>query len=126
MSDKGKSVDVQAEQTPEALVIRLSGDAGVDQVDDLDRELRGLAALKPKRAILDLSGVSVVASMAMGALLRFRNAVAADGGVVELAGLTKNVGESFRVAGLGRVLPMHASVAAALAAKPAATPPANR
>ena len=110
-------IDVQADQTPRGLVVRVIGNAGVDQVDELDRELHVLTALKPKLVVLDLSAVPFVSSMAMGSLLRFRNAVADDGGKVALAALQKNVGDSFRIAGLGKVFAIHATVDEALNGK---------
>ena len=110
-------LDLQADQTPRGLVVRILGNAGVDEVNELDRELHVLTALKPKRVVLDLSAVPSVCSMAMGSLIRFRHAVAGDGGTVALAGLQKNVGDSFRIAGLGKVFAIHATVEEALDGK---------
>ena len=110
-------IDVQADQTPRGLVVRVIGNAGVDQIDELDRELHLLTALKSKLVVLDLSAVPFVCSMAMGSLLRFRNAVADDGGKVALAALQKNVGDSFRIAGLGKIFAIHTTVEEALNGK---------
>ena len=108
------NIDLQADQTPRGLVVRVIGNAGVDQVDELDRELHLLTALKPKYVVLDLSAVPFVSSMAIGSLLRFRNAVADDGGKVALAALQKNVSDSFRIAGLGKVFAIHSTAEEAL------------
>jgi anti-anti-sigma factor len=110
-------IDVQADQTPRGLVVRIIGNAAVDQVDELDRELHVLTALKSRLVVLDLAGVPFVSSMAMGSLLRFRNAVADDGGKVALCCMQKAVADSFRIAGLGKVFSIHANVEDALNGK---------
>src|SRR5438477_414737 len=101
------NVNVQADQTPRGLVARLSGEAGVDQVEELDRELHLLTVLRQKLVVLDLSAVPYVSSMAMGSLIRFRNEIAQQGGRVVLAALQKNVNDSLRLANLERVLPIY-------------------
>ena len=109
-----KQIDVQADQTPRGLVARIIGEAGVDQIDELDRELHMLTVLKPKLVVLDMTQVPYVSSMGIGSLLRFRNQIAEGGGKVVVAGLQKNVADTFRLANLERVLPVHATVDAAL------------
>ncbi len=108
-------IEVQAEQTPRGLVARISGNGTVDQVDELDRELHLLTVLQPRLVVLDLSGVGFVSSMAMGSLLRFRNEIAQQGGKVALAAMQKSVADSFRLANLGKVFPIHGTIEEALA-----------
>jgi anti-sigma B factor antagonist len=109
-----RTLEIAAEQTPRGLVARIVGDLGVDQVDELDRQLHLLTVLKPELAVLDLSRVSFISSMAIGALVRFRNQVAEGGGRVALAGMQKNVQDSFLYTGLERVFALHKSVAEAV------------
>jgi anti-sigma B factor antagonist len=109
-----RALEIAAEQTPRGLVARIVGDLGVDQVDELDRQLHLLTVLKPELAVLDLSRVSFISSMAIGALVRFRNQVAEGGGRVALAGMQKNVQDSFLYTGLERVFALHKSVAEAV------------
>ena len=109
-----KTIDVQADQTPRGLVARIIGEAGVEQIDELDRELHMLTVLKPALVVLDLSQVPYVSSMGIGSLLRFRNEIATAGGKVVVCALQKNVADTFRLANLERVLPVHATVDAAL------------
>jgi len=113
-SSGGRSVEIQADQTPRGLIARIVGDMGVDQVDELDRQLHLLTVLKPKLAVLDLSRVGFISSMAIGALVRFRNQIAEGGGRVALAGMQKNVEDSFLYTGLERVFALHKSVAEAV------------
>ena len=111
---KSGGLEIQAEQTPRGLIARVAGEMGVDEVDELDRQLHLLTVLKPQLAVLDLSGVPFVSSMAIGALVRFRNQVAESGGRVALAGMQKNVADSFRYTGLEKVFALHKSVAEAV------------
>jgi len=113
-SGGGGGLEIQAEQTPRGLVARVAGEMGVDEVDDLDRQLHLLTVLKPKLAVLDLARVPFISSMAIGALVRFRNQVAENGGRVALAGMQKNVRDSFLHTGLDRIFALHDSVAEAL------------
>ncbi len=115
---KSGGLEIQAEQTPRGLVARIAGEIHVDDVDELDRQLHLLAVLKPKLAVLDLSRVPFISSMAIGALVRFRNQVAESGGRVALAGMQKNVDESFLHTGLDRVFALHGSVAEAIDSAP--------
>ena len=109
-----RALEIAAEQTPRGLIARIVGDLGVEQVDELDRQLHLLTVLKPALAVLDLSRVSFVSSMAIGSLVRFRNQVAEGGGRVALAGMQKNVQDSFLYTGLERVFALHKSVAEAV------------
>ena len=108
------TINIQAEQTPRGLIARIIGKAGVDQIEELDRELHLLTALSPKFVVLDLSAVPYVSSMGIGSLLRFRNEIAKGGGSVVLAALQKGVAETFRISSIDRVLPMYDSVDAAM------------
>jgi anti-anti-sigma factor len=107
-------IDVQATPMPQGLVVRIAGNASVDQVDELDRELHVVSVLAPKLVVLDLSGLLYVSSMGIGSLLRFRNQIADGGGRLAVAGLTRQVSDTFRMAGLGKVLPIYQTVDEAL------------
>jgi anti-sigma B factor antagonist len=109
-----RGLEIEAEQTPRGLIARIVGELGVEEVDELDRQLHLLTVLKPNLAVLDLSRVSFISSMAIGALVRFRNQVAEGGGRVALAGMQKNVQDSFLYTGLERVFALHKSVAEAV------------
>ena len=79
------ALKIEIEQKPQAVVAKLSGEAGVDEADELDRSLRLLTAAKPALAILDMAGLSYIASMGIGALVKFRNEIAHAGGQVAFA-----------------------------------------
>src|SRR4051812_40625113 len=100
------AIDVQVDQTPRGLVVRVIGEAGVDEIDELDRELHLLTALQPKFVVLDLSQVPYVSSMGIGSLLRFRNDIAQSGGRVVIAAAQKIVADTLKMGNIDRVLPM--------------------
>jgi anti-anti-sigma factor len=114
------------EQKPQAVIAHLAGEAGVDEADELSRALRMLSATKPSLAVLDLAGISYIASMGIGALVRFRNDVAQSGGRVVIAAARPLVYDTLRHAGLQRVFPMFQTIDEALASAPANPPPAPR
>jgi anti-anti-sigma factor len=58
---------------------------GVDGDTLLDAELRKIAPTLPKLVIIDLNNVSFLASMGIGALLRFQNTIKEQGGELRLS-----------------------------------------
>ena len=114
MGHGSKPIDIQADQTPRGLIVRIAGELGVEQIDELDRQLHLLVVLKPKLAVLDLTQVPFVSSMAIGSLVRFRNQIGEAGGRVALAGMQKPVADSFKYTGLEKIFALHKSVAEAV------------
>src|SRR4051812_27495143 len=110
-------INVQVDEHPNGLIARIGGMAGVDQVDEFDRQLNLLTALSPKFVVLDLSNVTYVSSMGIGSLLRFRNQIEQGGGKVVVAAPQANVAAVLRLGRIDRVLPIFNTVDAAL--KPA-------
>ncbi|MGB7159345.1 MAG: STAS domain-containing protein [Tepidisphaeraceae bacterium] len=96
-------LNIRATDAPQGTIVKIAGDVTVEEVDELDRQLQALAALGPKSYVLDLSGTSFAASLAIGCMLRFRNEITAAGGRVVLADVQPLVRESFRHAQLHRV-----------------------
>jgi anti-anti-sigma factor len=67
------------------VIVRLTGEAGIRQVDELNAALLGLSAYRPTSVLLDLSGLSFLSSLAMGVLVSFRRGIVRAGGQVRLA-----------------------------------------
>ena len=65
-------------------------------------------------AVIDLSGLTFLSSMGMGALVSFHRAVTRNGGVVRLAAAPPPIADAIRRARLTDVLDLQATVAAAL------------
>ena len=94
------------------IVMRLSGKVSLETVHDFIQALRPEPAL---HLILDMSGVSFLDSAGVGALVQIFVHRRNLGQTFTLAGLTKQGNAVIQVAGLSKLLPIHASVAEALA-----------
>lgn len=83
----------------ETLLVKLSGDITIYQVDKFKEVLAEVKRLeaKIKNVVLDLSGVGFIDSLALGALTTFAREVRDDGGDVKLAGLTEEVRALFEL-----------------------------
>ena len=85
-SAAGPGVEVAVSQTPEALVIRVQGEAGVGCAGKLLDSLMAPAARRPAVVTLDLSELRSISCLAMGVLVAYRRGVVRTGGRVRLAG----------------------------------------
>ena len=94
------------------LVVRLNGKLSLETVHNFIQTLRPDPAA---RLILDLSGVSFLDSAGVGALVQIFVHRRNQGQSFALTGLTKQSTAVLQVAGLSRLLPVHASVEEALA-----------
>jgi len=114
-----KALSVEANQHPSGLIIKIAGDAGVENIDTLERELTKLSAQKPPLIVFDLSGLDFIASLGMGALMSFRKGIARNGGTVRIAAAKPAVLDAFKRAALKELFNTCATVDEALTAKAA-------
>ena len=77
-------IDVCINETPTEAIVRIAGEASIERVDHLAARMLYLYARKPRLVTLDLSGLSCISALAMGALVRFRHAIVRAGGRVRL------------------------------------------
>jgi anti-sigma B factor antagonist len=103
------------EQQGGACVIRVVGDAGLHNAERLDFELARRSTFRPKLAVLDLSKLTFICSLGLGALISFQRVVNRHGGTVRLTGLSARFADVFRRVQLQQVFELHESVDAALA-----------
>jgi anti-anti-sigma factor len=98
-------LSIRAADAPQGTVVKIAGEVDVSEVDELERQLQALTASSatPTAYVLDLSGLTFAASLAIGCLLRFRNQVIAAGGRVALAEVPPVINDTFRRAQLHRV-----------------------
>jgi anti-sigma B factor antagonist len=94
------------------LVTRLSGKLSLETVHNFIQTLRPEPAA---HMILDMSGVSFLDSAGVGALVQLFVHRRNKGQAFALSGLTKQGNAVMQVAGLTKLLPIHASVEEALA-----------
>jgi anti-anti-sigma factor len=76
---------VVIEEPAGEVVVRIAGEGGVRQADELTAALLGLLARRPPLITLDLSGLASLSCLSMGVLMSFRRAIARAGGLVRLA-----------------------------------------
>jgi anti-sigma B factor antagonist len=111
-----ETVRLDLEKLPESdathLVTRLSGKLGLETVHNFIQTMRPEPAT---HLILDMSGVSFLDSAGVGALVQLFVHRRNLGKTFALAGLTKQGNAVIQVAGLTKLLPIHASVEEALA-----------
>jgi anti-anti-sigma factor len=100
--------------TPRGLVGRLSGDAGVASVDELQRLLLPLSARRPVLLVLDLSGLEFISSLAMGALVAFQRGLKRHQCRVVLAAVPAVIQQALRYAMLEPMFQFFDSVEDAL------------
>ena len=110
-------IDVQVQETSGALVAKVVGKAGVDEVEEFDRQLHLLTVLRPRVVVLDLSATTYLSSMGIGSLLRFHNELLSAGGKVVLSAAQKGVADVLRLGNIERVLKLYPNVDAALSAE---------
>jgi anti-anti-sigma regulatory factor len=78
-------IEVRIEETPTEVVVRVSGQAGVRQAGELTAALLSPSARRPSLLTLDLSGLTCVSSLALGALTAFQRGLVRAGSRVRLA-----------------------------------------
>lgn len=85
------------------VIVALKGTIGMVEVDLIDAQLGRIADKKPPLVVLDLSGLSMIGSSAMGSLVGFRKDITKAGGVVRMAAVPPIVRESFKRALLDKL-----------------------
>ena len=95
-----RDLTIQTTSHPSGLIIRISGDAGVDNVGTMETELTRLAAQRPPLVVFDLARLDFIASLGMGALMAFRKGIVRNGGIVRIAAARSAVLDAFKRAAL--------------------------
>jgi anti-anti-sigma factor len=78
-------MDVEVLETPQGLLVRLRGEAGIPEAGALEISLARLAARRPACVTFDLSQLRSVSSLALGVLAHYRRAAVRAGARVCLA-----------------------------------------
>ena len=76
-----------------------------------------LTARRPARVVLDLSDLTFISSLGLGALVEFRRGLVRNGGQVWLAAPSPQIHELLEMSGLLAIFPVASSVSAAFAAE---------
>lgn len=91
-------------------IVGLVGEASLAEMPQLERATLSLGASRPKVLIYDLSGLTFLASLAMGEMIRLTHAVREFGGRVAIAAPNEHVRGALVRARLERVIPIFDTV----------------
>ena len=99
-------------ETTWGVLLRLEGAVGVHAVDRMPFivMLMRLVARRPPLVVVDLSGVTFLSSLAMGALVGFRRDLGRWGGRVKLAAIPPMIYESLKTSRLDMLFEVCATV----------------
>lgn len=109
-----EEIQVQTLRTGGRIVVYLRGDAGTANVSRLEAELTNVAATHPSEVIVELTGLTFIASRAMGAIMGFHRRMTLQGGKVKIVAPPSRVRDALEIARLHEVLEVHGSMQEAL------------
>jgi len=109
------TIAITIDRAPGNCVVRIKGDANVANVDEMERQLRPVAAIREPLVVFDLSELSFVSSLGISVLLNLQRGIRARGGVVRFAAPRQVIREVFKRCRLDAVLELYSSVDEAIA-----------
>jgi anti-anti-sigma factor len=101
------------ERELDCTLLQLFGDADLEAQDALSLAVTRIVATHPRLVILDLSAVTMIASLAVGQILQLYRGLKNRGGSLRLVAPTPDVLDVFVRCRLTELLPVFDSVAAA-------------
>jgi anti-anti-sigma factor len=105
---------VELFEKPSALLILLKGEASIAGAAEMEKRLLSVVARKPRLLVIDMSGVTIISSIAISVLTQLHRGVSNRGGEVVIAGATGIVQDSMVRARLNRLFRFAASADEAL------------
>jgi len=115
-ANKELDIEVEPYEGSDTWVVSLTGPIGVTTYEKLDETLAGLFEEGQYRIVLDMEKVNYVSSAGAGVLLNAMTQCTDHGGRFVLANVTIGVWEVFELLQLESVLPVTASLPAAISA----------
>ena len=106
---------LSAERRDDSLVISIEGDLDMVTSAQLDEYLKD-ARRESSWIILDMTGVNFMDTNALAVIVNHWKRIAAKGGTLALAGARRQYTRALWITGLASRLPMHGTVAEAIAA----------
>jgi anti-anti-sigma factor len=98
------------------VIVRLAGKAGILEVETLTQAFAQVVARRPLLAVLDLSQLTSLSSLAIGELVRLRRDLGRWNGRVTIASCPAAIRRTLEVACLADLFPFHTTVVEALSA----------
>jgi anti-anti-sigma factor len=109
-------VEVRNETLPDGSdLIKLVGRMDIAGVQEIDLKFAALTSSRPRSVVVDLSGVSFLASLGIRTLLTSARALARRGGRMVLAAPQPFVKDLLGDAGIEALIPIYADVSSACA-----------
>lgn len=97
------------------VVVSLQGSADIHSESDLEREFTKVAGAKPRLVVIDLHGVDILTSLAIGVLVGFRTRVMAEGGRVAVARVPETIAKTMKFTRVSELFSSYATVEDAVA-----------
>ncbi len=113
---EGFQIETQPLQTGDGVLVAVRGEIDFNRSPELHEALLELIQHKPRRLVLDLSGVSYIDSSGVGTLVDAQRRLSRAGGKVVLAGLQDRVRGVLEITGLDQFFTIAGSVQEALEA----------
>jgi len=88
------------------VIVKLTGRLDIQGAQDIDLPLAGITASPTTSVLVDLSGVSFLASLGLRSLLSAAKALSKRGGKMLLIGPKPNVVEILEVSGVSSLIPI--------------------
>jgi anti-sigma B factor antagonist len=95
----------------DAFVVAASGELDLGSVEPLERALGAIFERGGRRVVVDLSGVSFIDSVALGALVREAKRIRANGGTCVVVADDPRILRVFEITGLDRMFGIERSLA---------------
>ncbi|MCB1323777.1 MAG: STAS domain-containing protein [Spirochaetales bacterium] len=112
MSDS--SLSIQKQESGGVTIVKVAGKLDAKTAPGLNNELKGLIAVGKVKLVIDMSGVSYIASAGVGTLKANLVAAKKASGDLRLAGLTSEVRDVLDVLGFTKLFVVTPSVADAM------------
>jgi anti-anti-sigma factor len=109
-------LSVSLAEEPWGLLLRVAGAAHTADLDPLEHGLARVLARRPSLVVVDIAGLTLLSSLAMGLLVGCRRDLVRWGGRVRLAGAAPSLREPLEAARLAELFDFHGTVADAVAA----------
>jgi anti-anti-sigma factor len=107
---------IQVNAHDRGVVVSLSGDATIENTEEIRSTLQPILERSPARVVLDLAHLAFINSLGLGVLLEFRRDLHAKGTKLRLCGASGRIAEMLRKTRLADLFPMYESADKALQA----------
>ena len=105
---------VVAQHQDDVFIVRITGEAQLREVDELDRQLRPLASLRPRLFLIDLADLTFISSLGLGIFVALQRGLTRNGSIVRFVSPQPSVRDVITRCRLDSVLKLYPDMTAAL------------